>query len=162
MPDSSEQLISVSVEAPAPAPDETLVPDGGGTTRDGDGAAGVNPAVVAKKKRVQIAIVAALLLVITVVVTDQVTKSCSYQPDPASPTEPAPPVEPAPCYQAALRSLIAWVRDNPGLGVLAVIVVYALAAVMFIPGSIITLSVGAAFASALGLPVRTHHESQFV
>ena len=39
------------------------------------------------------------------------------------------------------------------MGVLAVIVVYACATVCFIPGSIITLSVGAAFASALGLPL---------
>ena len=148
MLDSSEQLIGVgaTVEA-APAAREPVVPSGGVHPRDS--------AMSAKKKRAQIVIVAVLLLVITLVVTDQVTKSCSYQPEAASPAQPTPPVEPAPCYQAALRGLIAWVRENPGLGVLAVIGVYAMATVIFIPGSIITLSVGAAFASALGLPVRT-------
>ena len=104
---------------------------------------GVDPAMAVKRKRVQIAIVGALLLVITLVITDQVTKSCTYS------------LEATPCYQVALRRLVEWVRDNPGLGVLVVIVVYAFAAVMFIPGSIITLGVGAAFASALGLAVRS-------
>ena len=145
MPDSSEQLIG-SVEAPAAEPlvssSVTVASQGGEPLGEADAAKAI------KRNRVQIAIIGALLLAITLVVTDQVTKSCTYQPDAASPTEPTP------CYQVALHRLITWVRDNPGLGVLAVIFVYAFAAVMFIPGSIITLSVGAAFASALGLPVR--------
>jgi hypothetical protein len=145
MAESSEQLIvgagpastdGAPAEAPASAQDEAEA-----------------LAVAAKRKKQQLAIVGLLVLAIVLVIADQISKSCSYQPD-AVEGEPPPPAEPTPCYQAALRGLVAWVRDNPGLGVLAVIVVYAVATVMFIPGSIITLSVGAAFASALGLPVR--------
>ena len=58
-----------------------------------------------------------------------------------------------PLEQAAIHSLVAWVREEPALGVLAVIVTYCVATVAFVPGSIITLSVGAAFAAGLGLPL---------
>ena len=127
----------------------------------------LDPTAAAKKKRLQLAIGAVLLLCIVVVITDTVTKSCSNQL-PATPCvdagEPAaglpatpegcgvlPALEPSACYKAALRSLVGWIKENPGLGVIVVIFVYAAASVMFIPGSILTLSVGAAFASALGL-----------
>ena len=145
MPDSSEQLISDGGEALGPQAEPLVSAAAASASGDGQPGVGVDPAMAAKRKRVQMAIVGALLLVITLLVTDQVTKSCTYS------------LEAAPCYQAALRTLVAWVRDNPGLGVLAVIVVYAFAAVRFIPGSIITLGVGAAFASALGLVVRPVH-----
>ena len=145
MPDSSEQLISDGGEALGPQAEPLVSAAAASASGDGQPGVGVDPAMAAKRKRVQMAIVGALLLVITLLVTDQVTKSCTYS------------LEAAPCYQAALRTLVAWVRDNPGFGVLAVIVVYAFAAVMFIPGSIITLGVGAAFASALGLVVRPVH-----
>ena len=145
MPDSNEQLISVESAPPAEAPTAT--------TEQGDGES-LDSAAAIKKKRVQMAIIGALLIVVALIVTDQATKRCTYQPQTTSTTKPVPP-EPTPCYQAALRSFIAWVRQNPGLGALAVIVVYACAAILFIPGSVITLGVGAAFARALGTPVRT-------
>lgn len=149
MPEASEQLITVNA-----APLAKLPLDGGAVATPKNGElVDADSAAAVKKKRVQMAIVGALLLVIVLIITDQVTKTCTYQPSAASTTVPVSP-EPTPCYQAALRNFIAWVRDNPSLGVLAVIIVYAFATVLFIPGAIITLSVGAAFARALGTPVR--------
>ena len=49
---------------------------------------------------------------------------------------------------ALLVAFINWVKDNPSLGVFAVISVYIVATVLFVPGSILTLGAGYAFGSA--------------
>jgi len=51
----------------------------------------------------------------------------------------------------ALESFLGWVGDNPTAGFFGVIIVYFIAAVLFIPGSILTLGSGFIFANALGL-----------
>ncbi len=48
---------------------------------------------------------------------------------------------------ASLRFL-GWVERHPLLGVLAVVVVYILATILFVPGSILTVGAGYAFGSA--------------
>ena len=50
--------------------------------------------------------------------------------------------------QGILIGFINWVTQNPSLGVLAVVLVYVLATVLFVPGSILTLGTGYAFGSA--------------
>lgn len=49
---------------------------------------------------------------------------------------------------ALLVAFITWVKENPSLGVFAVIWVYILATVLFVPGSILTLGTGYAFGNA--------------
>ena len=44
-----------------------------------------------------------------------------------------------------------WLSDNPGIGTFAFIVIYAIAtAILFVPGSILTIGAGFAFAMAFG------------
>tara|TARA_B110000091_G_C13675986_1_gene415768 strand:- start:3 stop:695 length:693 start_codon:yes stop_codon:yes gene_type:complete len=45
---------------------------------------------------------------------------------------------------------VQWVALNPALGAVVTALVYAIACVMFVPGSILTLGAGASFAAALG------------
>jgi hypothetical protein len=50
--------------------------------------------------------------------------------------------------EGILVGFINWIKENPSLGVLAVILVYIVATVLFVPGSILTLGTGYAFGSA--------------
>lgn len=50
--------------------------------------------------------------------------------------------------EGVLVGFIDWVKDNPSVGVVAVVLVYVLATVLFVPGSILTLGTGYAFGSA--------------
>jgi hypothetical protein len=50
--------------------------------------------------------------------------------------------------EAAIMRFLEWVSGNPYEGVLAVICVYIVATVLFVPGSVLTLGTGYAFGSA--------------
>ncbi|GAB5364919.1 hypothetical protein AAMO2058_001011600 [Amorphochlora amoebiformis] len=50
-----------------------------------------------------------------------------------------------------LKSFLLWVRDNPWEGACAFAGVYAIATILFIPGSILTLGAGLVFGRALGI-----------
>jgi uncharacterized membrane protein YdjX (TVP38/TMEM64 family) len=47
-----------------------------------------------------------------------------------------------------LSSFIKWISENPALGALCLFLVYIMASVLFIPGSILTLGAGYAFGLA--------------
>lgn len=49
---------------------------------------------------------------------------------------------------AALQRLVDWVADHPTLGILAVVLVYILATICFVPGSVLTIGTGYAFGKA--------------
>ena len=55
------------------------------------------------------------------------------------------------CASVFLEEFIDWVGENPAAGAVLLAGVYVVAAVCFVPGSILTLGAGAAFSSALGL-----------
>ena len=55
------------------------------------------------------------------------------------------------CASVFLEEFIDWVADEPAAGAVLLASVYVVAAVCFVPGSILTLGAGAAFSSALGL-----------
>ena len=110
------------------------------------------PAEGGQRPALRLALGSLLALVIGLVITDQVTKPCT-EVSSADDGGTAAAAAAIPCCQAAIHSLVAWVREEPALGVLAVIVTYCVATIAFVPGSIITLSVGAAFAAGLGLPL---------
>lgn len=48
----------------------------------------------------------------------------------------------------ASLSFLGWVEHHPFLGVLAVVLVYILATILFVPGSILTVGTGYAFGAA--------------
>ena len=50
--------------------------------------------------------------------------------------------------EAGLLNFLSWVQDHPYQGVLAVICVYIVATILFIPGSVLTLGAGFAFGKA--------------
>jgi hypothetical protein len=50
--------------------------------------------------------------------------------------------------KTASADFIGWVEDNPFLGILAVILAYIVATVLFVPASVLTLGTGYAFRSA--------------
>jgi hypothetical protein len=50
--------------------------------------------------------------------------------------------------EATILRFLEWVSENPYEGVLAVICVYIVATVLFVPGSVLTLGTGYAFGSA--------------
>ena len=54
------------------------------------------------------------------------------------------------CVTTALNHFVLWVALNPALGAVVLALVYIVAVVLFIPGSILTLGAGASFAAALG------------
>lgn len=51
----------------------------------------------------------------------------------------------------AVKDFLAWIEENPVIGIFAFIGVYFVATVFFIPGSILTLGAGFVFANAFGL-----------
>ena len=55
------------------------------------------------------------------------------------------------CASVFLEDFIDWVAGSPAAGAVLLAGVYVVAAVCFVPGSILTLGAGAAFSSALGL-----------
>ena len=55
------------------------------------------------------------------------------------------------CASVLLEAFIDWVADEPAAGAVLLAGVYVVAAVCFVPASILTLGAGAAFSSALGL-----------
>ena len=52
-----------------------------------------------------------------------------------------------------LSSFLEWIEENPAGGIFVFILVYFVATVLFVPGSILTLGAGFVFASAFGLGV---------
>jgi uncharacterized membrane protein YdjX (TVP38/TMEM64 family) len=54
------------------------------------------------------------------------------------------------CVNTLINYFIQWVRFNPALGAIILTLIYAIATMVFIPGSILTLGAGASFAAALG------------
>ena len=56
----------------------------------------------------------------------------------------------AACLTEFLRDFIGWVREHPAVGSVLLAVVFAVGCVCFVPGSVLTLGAGAAFAAALG------------
>jgi uncharacterized membrane protein YdjX (TVP38/TMEM64 family) len=57
------------------------------------------------------------------------------------------------CSASFLNSFLGWITENPGIGAVVTALVYMVATVLFVPGSILTLGAGAAFTSALGTGV---------
>jgi uncharacterized membrane protein YdjX (TVP38/TMEM64 family) len=55
--------------------------------------------------------------------------------------------------QDYLLGFVAWVRGAGWLGVAGFVVIYVLACVLFLPGSILTLGAGFAYGVALGTPI---------
>jgi uncharacterized membrane protein YdjX (TVP38/TMEM64 family) len=53
----------------------------------------------------------------------------------------------------ALESYLGWIQLNPGPGTVSFALVYAVATVLFVPGSILTLGAGFVFAATFGLGV---------
>lgn len=49
---------------------------------------------------------------------------------------------------SAVLDFLGWVEEHPGRGVLAVIIVYIVATILFVPGSILTFGAGYAFGAA--------------
>lgn len=58
---------------------------------------------------------------------------------------------PVACLERALSDFTKWIKDNIVLGAFLSALLYALATVLFAPGSILTLGVGAAFVGSLGV-----------
>jgi len=52
-----------------------------------------------------------------------------------------------------IEGLLEWTEENPGLGVLVFALFYAVATVLFIPGSLLTLGAGFAFTAAVHSPL---------
>jgi uncharacterized membrane protein YdjX (TVP38/TMEM64 family) len=51
----------------------------------------------------------------------------------------------------AVQDFLEWIEDNPVAGIFLFIIVYFIATVFFIPGSLLTLGAGFVFSSAFGL-----------
>lgn len=55
------------------------------------------------------------------------------------------------CSELAIGIFLDWFKDNAELGFFATALVYAIATLLLIPGSVLTISAGAAFGAAFGL-----------
>jgi hypothetical protein len=97
---------------------------------------------------------------ILLVVLDRVTKGCDMETDMEAHgsgtgsmggTVASTGVVSAACSDVVIHRLLRGIQTRPVVGFLVVVGVYALATVLFVPGLIITLAVGAAMGSALGL-----------
>ncbi|KAG7353338.1 SNARE associated golgi protein [Nitzschia inconspicua] len=52
--------------------------------------------------------------------------------------------------RAGIKTFLQWIEENPGAGVVAFILVYFVATIVFIPGSILTLGAGFVFSASFG------------
>jgi uncharacterized membrane protein YdjX (TVP38/TMEM64 family) len=52
---------------------------------------------------------------------------------------------------AAISTFLEWIEDNPALGFFAFMLVYFVATILFVPGSLLTLGAGFVFANVFGL-----------
>ena len=110
-----------------------------------------------RQRVTRLLIVLLLLGVLVLVIVDQVLTPCKVSEaasQNATNCTDSPPddcrAEKA-CSSVLLEAFIDWVADEPAAGAVLLAVVYVVAAVCFVPGSILTLGAGAAFSSALGL-----------
>ena len=100
-------------------------------------------------------ILGVLLGVLVFVIVDQVLKPCvvtetaSQNATGCSESDDCRPHKA--CASVFLDAFIDWVTEEPAAGAVLLAAVYVVAAVCFVPGSILTLGAGAAFSSALGL-----------
>jgi len=51
----------------------------------------------------------------------------------------------------AVVQILEWVKNDPITGILAVILVYTIGTIIFVPGSVLTIGSGYAFSRAFGL-----------
>jgi len=54
------------------------------------------------------------------------------------------------CLAVGFESILDWISKNPGAGFVVIILIYAVATTLLIPGSILTIGAGVAFGSSLG------------
>ena len=120
---------------------------------------GAPPEPPSQRQRVtRLLIVLLLFGVLVLVIVDQVLTPCK-ESETASQNATTNCTDSPPddcraqkaCSSVLLESFIDWVADEPAAGAVLLAVVYVVAAVCFVPGSILTLGAGAAFSSALGL-----------
>ena len=106
-----------------------------------------------RQRVTRLLIVLLLLGVLVLVIVDQVLTPCKVSQNATNCTDSPPDdcrAEKA-CSSVLLEAFIDWVADEPAAGAVLLAVVYVVASVCFVPGSILTLGAGAAFSSALGL-----------
>ena len=111
-----------------------------------------------RQRVTRLLIVLLLLGVLVLVIVDQVLKPCKVSEaasqNATTNCTDSPPddcrAEKA-CSSVLLEAFIDWVADEPAAGAVLLAVVYVVATVCLVPGSILTLGAGAAFSSALGL-----------
>lgn len=61
--------------------------------------------------------------------------------------------QPSSCVNANIDLFLTWIQENTLLGALAFIMIYIVATVLFIPGSILTIGAGVAFASSFNVGI---------
>ena len=113
------------------------------------------PEPPSQRQRVtRLLIVLLLLGVLVLVIVDHVVMPCKVSQNATTNCTDSPPddcrAEKA-CSSVLLEAFIDWVADEPAAGAVLLAVVYVVATVCLVPGSILTLGAGAAFSSALGL-----------
>ena len=121
------------------------------------------PSTLRRQRATRLSAVALLLAAIVFVIIDQALKPCLEdgsgslnvtEPDAQNATlcsDCRSSGKNAACTTVFMDAFIGWVQDNPAAGSVALAAVYAVGAVCFVPGSILTLGAGAAFGAALGL-----------
>jgi uncharacterized membrane protein YdjX (TVP38/TMEM64 family) len=120
------------------------------------------PSILRRQRATRLSAVALLLAAIVFVIIDQVLKLCLEdgsgslnvtEPDAQNATlcsDCQSSGKNAACTTVFMDAFIGWVQDNPAAGSVALAAVYAVGAVCFVPGSVLTLGAGAAFGAALG------------